>query len=161
MSDALHNIGDGVIIVGAFVVDFWIGVAATFGILIHELVQEIAEYFVLREAGYTSRQALVRNFAVSSTILIGIFGASYFDQSPWLIGIISGVAAGGFLSIIFADLLPHARHSVRHHGGNVLVHIAVALLGALIMLGAQTLLPHEEHDLEGERNLATTAQLVP
>lgn len=159
VSDALHNVGDGIILVGAFAVDLWIGIAAAFGILIHEVVQEISEYFVLREAGYSPRAALVRNFAVSSTILVGIAGASYFEQSPLVIIALSGIAAGGFLSVIFSDLMPHARHSVRHHGGNLFMHVGVAILGVLVMLSAQTLIPHEEHD-EEERALATANLLV-
>lgn len=153
ISDALHNIGDGVIIVGAFAADFWIGVAATFGILIHELVQEISEYFVLREAGYTARQALVRNFIVSATILVGIFGASFFEQSPWVIAILSGIAAGGFLSVITTDLIPHARRAIRRNGG-LTTHVTVALLGALVMLSVQSLLPYEEHEDQRESAIA-------
>ena len=51
VSDAIHSVTDGFLIVPAFLVDWRIGAAATFGIFLHELVQEISEFFVLKEAG--------------------------------------------------------------------------------------------------------------
>src|SRR3990167_3471760 len=39
LSDAIHNVTDGVIIVPAFLVDWKIGVAATAGIFLHEVVR--------------------------------------------------------------------------------------------------------------------------
>jgi zinc and cadmium transporter len=148
-SDALHNIGDGILLVGAFASDLWIGIAATVGVLLHEAVQEISEYLVLRESGYTNSQALTRNFAVSSTILIGFIFAAFVTWSP-LVAILSGLAAGGFLSVILHDLLPHAVASIRQRGG-AWVHVFAALLGGSAMLALQTALPHEEaHEMEVE-----------
>lgn len=143
LSDALHNIGDGILIVGAFASSTMIGIAATIGVLLHETVQEISEYFVLREAGYTHRGALVRNFAVSATILIGFFAAAFLASSEIILALLSGIAAGGFLSVVFHDLLPHAIHSIRTHGG-VYVHGVAFVAGAAAIFGLQTAFPHEE-----------------
>lgn len=140
-TDALHNIGDGILLVGAFAADVWIGVAATVGVLLHEMVQEISEYFVLRESGLTNSQALTRNFFVSSTILIGFIFAA-FVSGPFA-AILAGLAAGGFLSVVLHDLLPHALASVRAHGG-AYVHVLAGALGASVMFALQSALPHEE-----------------
>lgn len=156
ISDALHNVGDGILLVGAFASSMWIGVAATIGVLLHEAVQEISEYFVLREAGYTNRDALVRNFAVSSTILIGVVAAVTLSSSDVILALLAGIAAGGFLSVVFHDLLPHAIHSVRVHG-NAYLHICAALFGALAMYGIQMAFPHEEPVVETETNSTVTA----
>jgi zinc and cadmium transporter len=147
LSDALHNIGDGILLVGAFASNIYIGIAATVGVLLHEAVQEISEYFVLREAGYTNREALKRNFLVSSTILIGFFLATYLSSIEIVLALLSGIAAGGFLSVVFHDLLPHAIHSARANGG-ALVHIAALVVGGAAMFGLQTALPHEESEEE-------------
>lgn len=145
-SDALHNIGDGILIVGAFASDIYVGVAATVGIFLHEAVQGISEYFVLRESGYSHGGALARNFLVSGTILIGFIFAAFLSSGPML-AILSGLAAGGFLSVVLHDLLPHAYHSVRVHGG-AYVHVIAALIGASAMFALQTALPHEEEHVE-------------
>lgn len=159
LSDALHNVGDGILLVGAFAADWYIGIAATIGVLIHETVQEISEYFVLREAGYTNTMALTRNFAVSSTILIGVIFAAFFSSNEIVVAVLSGIAAGGFLSVVFHDLIPHAVYAVRKNGG-VWIHVGAALFGAAVMLSVQQLLPHEEpHDVR-DTHVARAIPLV-
>src|SRR3989344_2269002 len=145
VSDAIHNVTDGFLIVPAFLVDLRIGAAATFGIFLHELVQEISEFFVLKEAGYSDRRALTLNFAVSSTILIGIALALSLASFEALLAVLSGFAAGGFLSVVIRDLLPHAMNSAKAHGKWV-PHIAAAVIGASVMLGVTTLVPLEEFE---------------
>lgn len=147
LSDALHNIGDGILLVGAFSADIWIGIAATVGVILHEMVQEISEYFVLRESGLTSGEALTRNFLVSSTIFIGFIFAAL--MSGPFVAILSGLAAGGFLSVVLHDLLPHAIASVRTHGHGY-AHLASALVGAASIFTLQRVLPHEEAHVEVE-----------
>ena len=151
-SDAIHNVTDGFLIVPAFLVDWKIGVAATFGIFLHELVQEISEFFVLKEAGYSDRKALTLNFAVSSTILIGIALALSLASFEALLAVLSGFAAGGFLSVVIRDLLPHAMNSAKAHGKWV-PHIAAAVIGASVMLGVTTLAPHEEFETSENGNV--------
>lgn len=146
MSDALHNVGDGVLLVGAFAADLYIGIAATIGILLHECVQEISEYFVLRSAGYTDREALQRNFAVSASILIGVVTATALSAVPIVLAVIAGLAAGGFIAVLGRDLLPHAWRAAER--GNAPAHAAAIFLGSLVMLGMQFIAPHEHEEDE-------------
>ncbi|OGG45630.1 hypothetical protein A2673_02615 [Candidatus Kaiserbacteria bacterium RIFCSPHIGHO2_01_FULL_50_13] len=157
-SDAIHNITDGFIIVPAFFIDWTIGLAATVGILLHELVQEISEFFVLKEAGYTTKKTLTLNFIASSTILVGVVLALVLASFDGLLAILAGLAAGGFLSLVVRDLLPNAFVSIRAHG-YLFVHIVAALLGAVLMFGVITLMPHEEHDGEQEETATVTQAL--
>ena len=71
-TDAIHNVADGVLLVPAFAVDVRLGIATAVAIFLHEAVQEVSEFFVLKEAGYSTKKALTLNFLVSSTILIGV-----------------------------------------------------------------------------------------
>ncbi len=156
ISDALHNVGDGILLVGAFATNWYIGLAATFGVIVHEAVQEISQFFVLKEAGYTTREALTRNLFVSSTILIGLLFTYFLASVGTLLSLLSGIAAGGFISVILHDLIPHALASIRKQGG-LGTHISAALIGILFMLGIQTLIPHSEVHLE-EPDMETTTQ---
>ncbi|PIR83623.1 hypothetical protein COU18_02990 [Candidatus Kaiserbacteria bacterium CG10_big_fil_rev_8_21_14_0_10_51_14] len=146
-SDAVHNVTDGFLIVPAFLIDWRIGVAATAGILLHELVQEISEFFVLKQAGYSDRKALTLNFFSSSTILIGVALALVLASSELLLSILAGIAAGGFFSVVLRDLLPHAFESIKHHGRPI-IHVIAFIVGSLLMFGVATLAPHEEFDEE-------------
>lgn len=149
ISDGFHNIGDGVLLVAAFAVNFSVGFAAAIGIILHELVQEVSEFFVLKEAGYSNRQALIRNFISSSTILVGVAVAAFLASAENIAILFAGIAAGGFLAILIQDLLPHAINSVKKRGGGW-KHVVAVLLGIGLMLGVQMLFPHEEESLVRE-----------
>jgi len=138
VSDAFHNIGDGVLLVAAFAVSIPVGLSATIGIVLHELVQEVSEYFVLRSSGYSSRKALALNFLSSCTILLGVVFAMYLSSAENIAILFAGIAAGGFLTILIQDLLPNMIESVRKQGGAGM-HAVAACLGIALMLLVQTL----------------------
>jgi len=73
LGDAIHNLSDGILLVPAFLINVWLGAATAFGILLHELAQELAEFFVLKEAGYSTKRALSLNFLVSASELLAPF----------------------------------------------------------------------------------------
>lgn len=154
ISDAFHNIGDGVMLVAAFSTSWMIGITAAIGIVIHELVQEVSEYFVLRESGYDNWQALSRNFASSSTILLGVVIAAFLGSAEQIAVLFAGVAAGGFLTILIQDLLPHAAESIRARGG-ASTHVIALLLGIALMLGVQYSFGHEEAAVSNDNTRST------
>lgn len=136
--DAIHNIGDGVIIVPAFMTSIEVGIVVSIGILIHEAIQEISEFFVLRQAGHTTKQALIRNFLVSSTILIGLIIGFILSDTAQLLAPLLALAAGGFIYIILVDLIPpilcHRRHKKIFIG-----LIVLFFLGLIVSFGADIL----------------------
>lgn len=143
ISDGVHNITDGFLIVSSFLADWRIGIGATLGIMLHESVQEISEFFVLKHAGYTNRQALTYNFISSSTILIGIAIALIFASSDSFLAVFAALAAGGFLSVVIRDLIPSAVESARSNG-RWLQHVIAICIGAALMLSLTFAMPHEE-----------------
>ena len=142
LSDGIHNIGDGVVIVASFAASPLLGMASTASILVHEMLQEISEFFVLRQAGLSTRTALIYNFAVSSTILIGTIGGYFLlEQFEALEVPLLGLAAGSYLIVVFHDLIHHSLGSVRergHYGKHVVFFAAGIVLMALFV----TFLPH-------------------
>jgi zinc transporter ZupT len=131
VGDAVHNIGDGIIIVPAFLVSPALGMAVTVSILIHEALQEVSEFFVLRQAGYSTKRALIINFLVSGTIFIGI-GLSYFALANHdLEVLLLALAAGFFLHVVFHDLIPKPHHHADSSG--FVKHLAVLLVGLAVM----------------------------
>lgn len=142
LGDAMHNMADGLILVPAFLVDIRIGIVTTIGIFAHELVQEISEYFVLRQAGYTLRQALGYNFLVSSTILVGVLLSLTVASAPILELPLLGFSAGGFIYIIMRDLLPHTILMGRRQR-SMREHIVAGCIGVVCMLLLTHIIPHE------------------
>lgn len=142
IGDAVHNIHDGLTLVPAFLVAPVVGFGTAAGILLHELVQEVSEFFVLKEAGYSDRKALLWNFAVSSTILVGVVLASLLASVEAFAHPLVAFSAGGFTYVLLRDLLPsivsHAR-SERAVGRYALMF----LLGLLLMTFVSIAVPHE------------------
>ena len=132
-SDGLHNIGDGIVLAAAFMVSSALGMAAALSIFFHELVQEISEFFVLREAGYSTSRALSLNFLVSSTILVGAFGAYFLlDLFELIEAPLLGLSAGAFLVVVLADLIPHSLKSSMNRT-HALWHVLWFVLGVVLM----------------------------
>lgn len=141
ISDGLHNIGDGIVLAAAFAASSALGVAAAISIFFHEVVQEISEFFVLREGGYSTRQALTLNLLVSSTVLFGALGAFFLLDLFELIEVpLLGISAGAFLVVVLGDLIPH---SFRTQGGraHIVRHVVWFGIGALSMLAISVLVP--------------------
>ncbi len=144
--DAIHNIGDGIFLVGAFAVNWYIGAITTIGILLSSIGQEISEYLVFREVGHSSTGSLVRNVAVSAIILIAVILSFALSSMPSALALLSGLAAGGVLSVILHDLLPQVIDSVGTSGffGNV----TGMLLGIIGVAAVQSFVPPQPVVLE-------------
>lgn len=132
-TDAIHNTADGIFLAATYALSPVLALSAGISIFIHEVLQEISEFFVLRDSGYSTKKALIVNFAVSSTILIGAIGGYFLlDTFEMLESPILGLAAGGLLVVVLGDLLPH---SLRGAGGrsHVFKHLVWFAVGALVM----------------------------
>jgi len=110
VGDSIHNFIDGLVIAGAFMVDFKLGMATTLAVAIHEIPQEIGDYGVLIYAGFKNKTALLLNYAVSLTVVlggaVGYFAFQYLhDILPYLLPF----AAGGFVYIAASDLMPEIK----------------------------------------------------
>lgn len=143
ISDAFHNIGDGILLAASFAVSSALGFAAVVSVFMHELLQETSEFFVLRAAGYPVGRALGWNFLVSGTILVGALGGYFFlDAFESLEPILLGLSAGAFLVVVLSDLIPHSVRDARS-SSHYAAHIAWFVLGTMLMFLLTTLLGHE------------------
>jgi zinc and cadmium transporter len=143
IGDGIHNITDGIILVPAFLVAPALGLAVTASIFIHEALQEISEFFVLKQAGYSTKRALVLNFCVSCTIVIGVLLSYFALASQALEGALLAVAAGFFLHVVIHDLLPKPAHSETMR--IFILHVLLVATGLVVMAGIATALS-EAHD---------------
>lgn len=133
VGDAIHNVGDGLMLVPAFLVSPALGVAVTASVLVHEALQELSEFFVLKQAGYSTKKALCANLAVSSTIFVGLALGVTVAATELLEGLLLALSAGFFLHVVVHDLLPrrHDHPTARqflHHIGWLLVGLSLMAL---------------------------------
>ncbi len=134
ISDGLHNFIDGIIIAAAYLVSIPVGIATTVAVILHEIPQEIGDFGVLIHAGYSRKRALWLNFlsalfALAGVIVGLILGAKIGAITVWFLPI----AAGGFIYIAMADLIPelHKTSKTSHS----LLQILIILIGIATMVG--------------------------
>lgn len=138
LSDGTHNFIDGVIIAASFSVSLPVGLATTLAVILHEIPQEVGDFSVLLHAGYSKLRALWLNFISALTALIG--AALFFLLEDWVTTSIMyflPLAAGGFIYIAVADLIPELQKtkSLRHSLYQLLaVVIGVGVMVALTWL---------------------------
>ena len=156
LSDALHNVGDGILLAAAFAVSAPFGVITAGSVFIHELVQEVSEFFVLRQAGYETKRALSLNFLVSGTILLGAIGGFFLLETfEALEAPLLGLTAGALAVVLTHDLIPHTLRSSQGFA-HAMRHLLWFLIGALLMWSVQSLAAHA-HEAEEHRDEAAHA----
>ncbi|MFA6522690.1 MAG: ZIP family metal transporter [Patescibacteria group bacterium] len=138
LGDSLHNITDGFLLAPAFVADFRLGLLVAASVFIHEFVQGISEFFVLKEAGYTTSQALIRNVITNSTVFIGAILGLFLAQSASIMSPLLGIAAGLLLYMFTMDMLPRSIRASQEQKKYVR-YFLMMLLGVLLILGLAAL----------------------
>lgn len=131
-SDMIHNFVDGIIIAASFMVSIPLGIATTLAVLLHEIPQEIGDFSVLLHAGYNKIQALWLNFASGLTAILGAAAFFVVGRSlEELITYIIPIAAGGFIYIAVADLIPELQKTKKLSSS--LLQLIAVFFGVAIM----------------------------
>lgn len=133
VGDGVHNFLDGIVIGSSYLVSIELGVATTIAVLLHEIPQEIGDFGVLIHAGLPKKKALLLNFLSGLVAIVGvlaviIIGTRINDFVAYLIPL----AAGGFIYIAAADLLPEVKHE--EDTKQSLIQLVFLIVGILLML---------------------------
>jgi zinc and cadmium transporter len=105
--DAIHNFVDGVLIGAAFLTDANLGIVTSLAVASHEIPQEVGDFAILLQSGYSKGKALAYNVMASlTTVLGGVLAyfslANLNDKLPYFLAL----AASSFIYIAVADLIP-------------------------------------------------------
>jgi zinc and cadmium transporter len=107
LGDSIHNFVDGVLIAAAFLTDVQLGIVTSLAVAAHEIPQEVGDFAILLDSGYSRAKALFYNILASFTTVLGGVLA-YFsledlhDSLPYFLAL----AASSFIYIAVADLIP-------------------------------------------------------
>ena len=134
VGDAIHNFADGAVIAAAFLIDIKLGWLTALAIAAHEIPQEIGDFIVLVNAGYTRKRALAFNLLSSlAGVLGGMAGFVAFAQSNVLLPFVLMVSAASFIYIALADLVPDLHRQSRKHQRDSVVQLALMFSGIVIV----------------------------
>jgi zinc and cadmium transporter len=113
LGDSIHNFCDGVIIAAAFLTDVHLGVVTTLAIVAHEIPQEIGDFIVLLNAGFSRARALAFNgLSGLAAVLGGLVGYWAVDGLQRWFPYLLVVAASSFIYVAVADLLPQMQRKL-------------------------------------------------
>jgi len=105
--DAVHNFVDGMIIAAGYLANVPVGIATTVAVVLHEIPQELGDFGILIFGGMSRGKALFFNFLSALTAVLGALAVYFFNTMfDGLSAILVPFAAGGFIYIASADLLP-------------------------------------------------------
>ncbi|KQW91442.1 divalent cation transporter [Massilia sp. Root418] len=107
VGDGMHNFTDGILIAAAFLADPGLGLVTGLAIIAHEIPQEIGDFIVLLNAGFSRTRAYVYNLLCSMMAIAGgLLGYYTLDQASNLIPYVLVFASSGFIYIAVSDLMP-------------------------------------------------------
>ena len=134
--DAVHNMIDGMIIGGSYLVSSSMGLATTLAVCFHELPQEIGDFGVLLYAGFERRTALLYNFLTALTAFVGVVVAlvlSVYVENLEMFLI--PFTAGNFIYIAGSDLIPelHAEEKLNR----TIAQLVTMVLGIVLLFSVK------------------------
>lgn len=128
VGDGIHNFTDGLLIAAAFLANPQLGWATALTVGLHEIMQELGDFAVLLNAGFSRTRALFYNFLSGVTSIIGgVLGYYVLSDLQYWVPYVLVISASSFIYIAVADLIPQMNlyKSVRQG----LMQILLLLLG--------------------------------
>ena len=84
-----------------------LGISTAVAVAAHEIPQEVGDFAILLNAGYSRRRALFLNVLSSAASAVGAVAAFVaFDIVPRMLPYFLAMAAASFLYVAMADLIP-------------------------------------------------------
>ena len=137
IGDGAHNLIDGMVITAAYLASIPLGVAPTIAIIFHEIPQEIGDFAILVYGGFGKKKALFYNFLSALAAFVGVALAYLFSSAAGFFPFILAFAAGGFIYIASADIMPELQKEMEFRrsllqllcliGGIVLMWVVIRL----------------------------------
>ncbi|SNX28023.1 zinc and cadmium transporter [Polynucleobacter meluiroseus] len=128
VGDGLHNFVDGVLIAAAFMADYNVGIFTALAIIAHEIPQEIGDFIVLLNAGFSRLRALVYSSICGlSAVLGGVLAYFFLEKAHAAMPYLLVVASSSFIYIAVSDLIPQMHR--RPHWAESLRQIALIACG--------------------------------
>jgi zinc and cadmium transporter len=138
VGDSFHNFTDGIIIASAFLADVKLGIVTSAAIVAHEIPQEVGDFLVLLNSGFSKSRALALNalssLAAVAGALLGYFALSAAQE--WVPRVLA-ISAASMIYVAVADLMPGLQRRTRL--GESLGQVFFIALGILTLWGGHLL----------------------
>jgi len=133
LGDGMHNFTDGILIAAAFLANPQLGIVTGVAIIAHEIPQEIGDFIVLLNAGFSRTRAYVYNLLCSLlSVAGGVLGYYMLDKATNLIPFVLVFASSGFIYIAVSDLMPQMQRRATMR--ETIPQVFLIALGVVIVL---------------------------
>jgi|TARA_B100001971_G_scaffold163361_1_gene153793 zinc and cadmium transporter len=135
IGSGLHNFTDGAIVGAAVLTSLPLGITTALAVAAHQIPQEVGDFAILLDAGYSRTRAFVLNALSASTCVLGaiaVYGAA--SWTPTALPYVLAVAAGSFLYVAMSDLIPGLHREAIDQGAVRQVVLIAAGVGTIMML---------------------------
>lgn len=133
VGDTLHNFVDGVVLAAAFLTSLPLGVATGLAVLLHEIPQEVGDFAILLDSGFSRRTAFRWNMlSALATIPGALLGLVALERLEFFIPYVLAFSAAGFLYVGLADLISGLHQRLRPRIG--MMQFLLFILGILTIL---------------------------
>ena len=127
-----HSITDGILISAAFLANPYLGLITSLAILAHEIPQQVGDFIVMLNAGFTRKRAFFYSLSNTATAMTGaLIGYHTLGRAQELIPYVLTLASAGFIYIALSDLIPQMqrRSTIRE----TIPQIALVALGIAVI----------------------------
>lgn len=132
IGDAVHNFVDGVVIAAAFMTSVPLGITVSLTVLAHEIPQEVGDFAILLDNGFSRSKALIFNgISAASAILGSVAAYFWFSQTQDAVPYMLALSAASFIYIAMADLIPSLNQQMRFSAS--LQQLALLIAGTLVI----------------------------
>lgn len=130
-----HSITDGILISAAFLANPYLGLITSLAILAHEIPQQVGDFIVMLNAGFSRKRAFFYSLSNTVTSMGGaLIGYYTLGRAQELIPYVLTLASAGFIYIALSDLMPQMqrRSTIRETIPQiVLVAVGIAIIFAI------------------------------
>lgn len=113
IGDAFHTFVDGAVIAAAVLTSVPLGITTAIAVAAHEIPQEVGDVAILLRAGHSRRRAFLLNLSAGFGGILGAAGMLMASQTmPAALPYVLSFAAGSFLYVAMADLIPDLHRGV-------------------------------------------------
>src|SRR6476620_7193744 len=118
VGDAFHTFVDGALIAAAVITSMPLGVTTAIAVAAHEIPQEVGDVAILLRAGYSRSRAFLLNLLAAMGGVLGAIAMVLASRAvPHVLPYVLAFAAGNFLYVAMADLIPGLHRDSASAGG--------------------------------------------
>ncbi len=133
IGDAFHNFVDGTVITAAFMSDTHLGIVTSIAVIAHEIPQEMGDFAILLDSGYTRGRAFFYNLLSSVASFFGaIIAYFYLNTTQALVPLILALSAASFIYIALADLIPGLRRTIELKNSFIQLVLLLSGIGTIV-----------------------------